>query len=110
MVQLDTVLGSATPTDHSPFARTGGTHCPTLAAKPLPKVGQASRLPRPWERWRLAGEIQFSDSDWPAGRRRSREVHAEINGAWQPFHSKTAFYWHFCISGDLQTSFPGSGA
>jgi hypothetical protein len=30
-----------------------------------------------WERWRLAGEFQFSASDWPARRRRSQEVHGE---------------------------------
>jgi hypothetical protein len=29
-----------------------------------------------WERWRLAGEFRFSACDWPAGRRRSQEVHA----------------------------------
>ena len=28
-----------------------------------------------WERWRLAGEFRFSVPDWPAGRRRSQEVH-----------------------------------
>jgi hypothetical protein len=28
-----------------------------------------------WERWRPAGEFQFSASDQPAGRRRSQNVH-----------------------------------
>ena len=30
-----------------------------------------------WERWRLAGEFRFSAPNWPAGRRRSQEIHGE---------------------------------
>jgi hypothetical protein len=30
-----------------------------------------------WERWRLAGEFRLSAPDWPAGRRRSQEVHVK---------------------------------
>ena len=30
-----------------------------------------------WERWRLAGEFRFLASNWPAKRRRSKEVNAE---------------------------------
>jgi hypothetical protein len=37
---------------------------------PEPEPGRCS-----WERWRLAGEFWFSASDWPAGRRRSQEIH-----------------------------------
>ena len=29
------------------------------------------------ERWRLAGEFRLSAPDWPAGRRRSQEVHVK---------------------------------
>ncbi len=40
-----------------------------------------------WERWRLAGEFRFSVPGWPAGRRRSQEVHGNGVGPLQSLFS-----------------------
>jgi hypothetical protein len=46
-----------------------------------------------WERWRLAGEFRFSAPDWPAGRRRSQEVHGKKKSAFKFFNAKTRRFW-----------------
>jgi hypothetical protein len=51
-----------------------------------PLTGQSS-----WERWRLAGELRFPAANWPAGRRRSQEVH-EIGWGVKLLSSRQIFF------------------